>query len=293
MKASMVHPHTGHCPVCGQPGKPVKPVTLESLLRPSARARMPAGTHWHFCTNPECAVAYFAGSDAPVFTKDDLAVRVGIKEREAPRPVCYCFNHTIEEIEDEIRRTGRTTVLEDIQTRMKKACWCETKSPLGSCCLPTVARHVKAALEKYGRPAPPKPEFRADCCAAGANDEVIVGILPSDASSAGPARPARPGWKDPARSTRWTHRAGRFSLIGGLLAAVLASACCWLPLLLLPLGVSGMAVSASFEQSRPFFAALTFGFLAAAFFFCLSAATQGACWRDSARRCSGRHARRR
>lgn len=267
MNASMVHPHSGHCPVCGQPGKPVKPITLESLLRPSARARMPAGTHWHFCANPDCVAVYFAGSDAPVFTKADLTVRVGIKEREAPRPVCYCFNHTIEEIEDEIRRTGRTTVQQDIQTRMKEACWCEIKSPLGSCCLPTVTRHIKAALEKYGRPALPTPGPRAEGCAAGANGEENPGTRPSDPSGVGPTGTATPGCRHQARSASGTHRAGTLPLIGGLLAAVLASACCWLPLLLLALGVSGVAVSATFEKYRPLFTTLTFILLAAAFYF--------------------------
>jgi NAD(P)H-nitrite reductase large subunit len=72
--------------------------------------------------------------------RGDLTVRVGIKERNGPRHVCYCFNHTIEEIEEEVRRSGTTTVLDDIKTRMKTACWCETKSPQGSCCLASVTK---------------------------------------------------------------------------------------------------------------------------------------------------------
>ena len=56
----------------------------------------------------------------------------------------------IEEIEAEVRETGRSSVLDDIKTRMKTACWCETKNPQGVCCLGTVGRYVKRALAEYG-----------------------------------------------------------------------------------------------------------------------------------------------
>jgi copper chaperone CopZ len=46
-----------------------------------------------------------------------------------------------------------------------------------------------------------------------------------------------------------------------------ASACCWLPLLLLAVGVSGAAVGAAFEQYRPIFLSLSFALLGAAFYF--------------------------
>lgn len=54
--------------------------------------------------------------------------------------------------------------------------------------------------------------------------------------------------------------------VGSLMAAVVASACCWLPLLLITLGVSGIGVSAYFERYRPSFMVLTFVFLAVAFY---------------------------
>lgn len=55
--------------------------------------------------------------------------------------------------------------------------------------------------------------------------------------------------------------------VGTIISAVMASACCWLPLLLLAVGVSGAGVAATLESYRPLFMVLTFGFLGAAFYF--------------------------
>ena len=162
-------PETEHreCPSCGENAKSVKAITLQSLLKPEALARMTEGPY-RFCGSKDCEVVYFTEDWTSVFNKDALLVRVGIKEETPPRHVCYCFDHTIEEIENDIRETGKTTVLDDIKTRMKEACWCETKSPMGSCCLGTVSKYIKAAEGKYGKEtsAPiPDAQGETDCCA--------------------------------------------------------------------------------------------------------------------------------
>lgn len=133
------------CPACGVNGHPVKELTLTSLLNSEAKTRVKSGRKWRFCTTKSCNTAYYADISEEIFVKNDLVVRIGIKESDAPRHVCYCFDHTIEEIEEQIRKTGKTEVLDDIKKRMQKACWCETKSPMGSCCLATVTKYVKAA----------------------------------------------------------------------------------------------------------------------------------------------------
>ena len=154
------------CPLCGEKGKPVQGITLQSLLKPEALLRMEESPY-NFCSSPGCEVAYFGSQGIGPFMKGDLIVRVGIKENAAPRHVCYCFNHTVEEIEEEVRRSGTTTVLDDIKTRMKTACWCETKSPQGSCCLATVTKCVQAVVAGQGHATAAVPtlgSFVGDCC---------------------------------------------------------------------------------------------------------------------------------
>ncbi len=46
-------------------------------------------------------------------------------------------------------------------------------------------------------------------------------------------------------------RKGTVATVSALLIAVISSACCWLPLLLLAFGLSGGVVAASFESWRP------------------------------------------
>lgn len=94
---------------------------------------------YRFCATPGCEVVYFAEDGSHVFTRSDLSVRVGIKEVEPPRPVCYCFGYSVEDIIEEIRMTGRTTVPDRIRVRLdSEGCHCETANPQGSCCLGVV-----------------------------------------------------------------------------------------------------------------------------------------------------------
>ena len=72
----------GSCPVCGERGWPVPRETLEHLLRPQKRAEI-IDEPYYFCETPECDIVYFADVPLHFFDKDDLTVRVGIKESES------------------------------------------------------------------------------------------------------------------------------------------------------------------------------------------------------------------
>lgn len=61
--------------------------------------------------------------------------------------------------------------------------------------------------------------------------------------------------------------AGSIAQTGALVSAVLASACCWLPLLFIAFGVSGGALAAKFETLRPVLLPVTFALLGLAFYF--------------------------
>jgi len=90
---------------------------------------------------------------------------VGLKEREAPRPVCYCFGHTVESIRERWRNGPEHRGHLDQGECGARECSCEVLNPKGICCLGDVNKVVKEALASTGprnRRGPNCPP-RAEC----------------------------------------------------------------------------------------------------------------------------------
>ena len=137
------------CPAAGKRGKPVPLVTLRSLVLPE-HAAVVEGREWFFCSLPDCEVVYFT-HNGQTLEKNALKVRVGLKESEAPRLVCYCFGHAIESIREEIEKTGRSTVVASIRKKVEAGeCSCEVLNPKGTCCVGDVNKVIKEALASNG-----------------------------------------------------------------------------------------------------------------------------------------------
>jgi hypothetical protein len=140
------------CPVNGARSKQADMLTVKSIVR-----QLPLGmpdTQYYFCDSSDCEVVYFPlDTQAPLFRRGDLMVRVGSKETVDPIPVCYCFGFTRSDIQNEIVETGSSTITEQIKAEANAGnCACEVKNPSGKCCLGDVARTVKDRLnQKEGR----------------------------------------------------------------------------------------------------------------------------------------------
>lgn len=232
------------CPACGKKGKRVSTATVQALLKDEYVSEVLSGsksickptgngdsgctpltndTGWRFCDSPDCDVVYFAEESGATFTRTQVRVSVGVKEKTGERPLCYCFGHTLGSIKKKLLTTGRSDALEDIRAKMKDpGCHCEVTNPSGACCLGSVAKGIETAKAELNSAEPSAP--------AGTKAETITKI-------------------------------------GTVLSAVMASSCCWLPLALLAFGVSGAGIAGTMETYRPLFMVLTFGFLAAAFYF--------------------------
>ena len=79
------------CPKNEKVCKPVGRITVEALIRPERKHSL-ALLPYYFCDSPSCDVVYVSASTEHVITKDQLQVRVGIKENKDPIPLCYCFD---------------------------------------------------------------------------------------------------------------------------------------------------------------------------------------------------------
>lgn len=145
-------PATEFCAECGGKGRVVERRTLDHLLRASVQRSLGAGPYY-FCATPTCEVVYFSSSDSAVLRKDELRVRVGLKETRDPIPVCYCFNHTRASIWEEIGRTGGSTVVDSIKRAVQAGqCECVIRNPSGKCCLGEVTRAVQMGIERSREP---------------------------------------------------------------------------------------------------------------------------------------------
>ncbi|MCZ6807985.1 MAG: hypothetical protein O7F08_13590, partial [Deltaproteobacteria bacterium] len=77
--------------------------------------------------------------------------------------VCYCFEHNVNDIEDEVRRTGVSAVPDAIGQKCEAGLdHCEEMNPQGSCCLGNVrqvwsaAGALTSAVESLGYHTTPK-----------------------------------------------------------------------------------------------------------------------------------------
>ncbi len=75
------------------------------------------------------------------------------------------------------------------------------------------------------------------------------------------------GPKNKSGLLRETTGSGRWTMGGSVIAAVVASACCWLPLGLIAFGVSAGGIGAIFEEARPIFLGVAAVLLSAGFYF--------------------------
>lgn len=134
------------CRICGNPGAVVTRITLESLVRAERQSLLKSAEGFSFCRSSDCPVVYFNNGTGEYIEKEDVMVRVGIKETQDPALLCYCFEWTKKKIDEEIARTGTSGAVQDILDRMKTAgCNCERNNPSGGCCLKDVTDYVAAA----------------------------------------------------------------------------------------------------------------------------------------------------
>ena len=136
------------CTACGKTGKPVKRETLEHLLKEDCVSFI-QNVQYCFCLSPYCNVVYFS-RNSDTFYKEDLKVRVGLKETEDPIPVCYCFGYTQKMILEDFLKNGCSTIQKEITKKVKEGvCQCEVTNPQGTCCLGDVAQVTKSARLRF------------------------------------------------------------------------------------------------------------------------------------------------
>jgi hypothetical protein len=137
----------GHCPVCGERGKPTEGHTVKSLLSVSLRAIQPVA--YYFCRTRTCPVVYFSQA-GQMFTTGQVRERVYQKEPDAENvPVCYCFDHRAATL-SAAPAAERDRIVAEINAGIQAGqCACDLRNPQGSCCLGNVQAIVRSGIPAH------------------------------------------------------------------------------------------------------------------------------------------------
>ena len=136
------------CGNCLRQGRAVSRKTVMLMLKPDLLDQAMTGK-FSFCSARDCPVVYFEDEGNRCFTVDDLRTRVGLKGKEDPIPLCYCFGFDESHLREEIARTGETTIPEKISRLIREGlCACDTRNPSGLCCLGEVNKTAKRLLSQ-------------------------------------------------------------------------------------------------------------------------------------------------
>jgi hypothetical protein len=126
--------------------------TVQAILKPGLATSLLA-VERRFCRTPSCDVLYY-GADGRLVEKSAAVVRVGIKERADPAPLCYCFGFDRSDVRKEVAETGECTIPSRIAAEVRAGrCACEAKNPSGACCLGEVKKAVREAKDALTRSA--------------------------------------------------------------------------------------------------------------------------------------------
>lgn len=217
------------CPICNSKGRIVKSITLVALLNKKVLSQLKHTDQFRFCFSSSCKIVYYNNEMGKTINVSDLKVRVGQKETSDDRKICYCFNYTANDLKNEIQTTGNSTIPEQIKEHCRKGeDRCSETNPQGGCCLGNVAAITKPLLED-------KSTMMKTTLEQVVQKKVVDSSI--------------------------------IAQVGAFITALMASACCWLPLLLVSFGISGTALSSFFESWRSVLLPITFMLLGAAFYF--------------------------
>ena len=133
------------CSSCDGQGRPVSRKTVLLMLKPELLGQAMHGSY-SFCSARDCPTVYFEDESGEQFTVNDLRMRVGLKVKGDPIPVCYCFGFDEKHIRDEIEGSGKTSIPRKV-SRLIRGVLCESRNPSGMCCLGELNKTVNRLTE--------------------------------------------------------------------------------------------------------------------------------------------------
>jgi bacterioferritin-associated ferredoxin len=139
------------CPLCKKKGLSVDKITV---ICHSREGRWPLkGEKYFICENPACDAVYFS-PHGELIKKADVKTRVTFKEKDSPRPLCYCKQVTEEDVLSAIKKGAKTFDEVVEATDIGGGGFCKYTNPYGRCCsrnyIPFIERALKATAPRTG-----------------------------------------------------------------------------------------------------------------------------------------------
>jgi hypothetical protein len=105
------------CPRCEAKGRAIESVTLEAQVVPDRLAQLAEHEGWRLCTSDSCEVVYFRDNEVVV-----LGETRGVpfhKSEDPQRLVCFCFGHSVAELEADVAANRTSTIQSSIKDECK------------------------------------------------------------------------------------------------------------------------------------------------------------------------------
>ena len=136
------------CPDCGKESIEVEKVTVGNHAKETC---WPLGNERFFiCEDTGCEIIYFSESDMNVLKREDVKTRVTFKEKDAPRPLCYCKQVTEEDVIAAIVRGARSFDEVKLATGIGGGGQCKITNPAGRWCSRNYKPFIERELAKKG-----------------------------------------------------------------------------------------------------------------------------------------------
>jgi hypothetical protein len=141
------------CPTNQRVGPKLDTLTVKALLAVPLTA-VSSDETYRFCPAPDCPTAFYRADGQQIFTENELRERVYQKHADDPQSViCYCFGHTVGDIQAELGQRSASTIVERIQAGIQAGqCACDIRNPQGHCCL----GNVRDLIDRLSAPLPHK-----------------------------------------------------------------------------------------------------------------------------------------
>jgi bacterioferritin-associated ferredoxin len=129
------------CPSCKKEGLEVGKITVANHTKEKC---WPLGDEkYSICDTHDCNVIYFTALGRTL-KGSDVKTRVTFKEKDSPRPLCYCKQVTEEDVIKAINNGAKTFDEVKQATGIGGGGQCKITNPAGRCC----SRNYKPFIEK-------------------------------------------------------------------------------------------------------------------------------------------------